>query len=108
MAKATVSPAVTTTAVVEVTPAKVTLELSNLEAATLQAILAKVGGDPTIGYRVHAEDISSALSKAGYRFTQGLTQEVYRTTSRNGSITFMDKTHDNGYFAGDGFLSSGW
>jgi hypothetical protein len=94
MAQVTVHPA----EINVVTHKRVTLELSDLEAATLQAILTKVGGDPTDSYRGEAENIHIALSNAGYDFHSGLTQVVYKTTVRNGSIEFREKSYDNGFF----------
>ena len=54
---------------VEVT--RVELILTDMEARTLAAILAKVGGDPNASPRGYADRIQTALEHAGYHWKDG-------------------------------------
>lgn len=77
------------TAKVNETIAKtVVLELSDQEAATLIAILSKVGGNPTESARGNAESVYDALQRIGYSYAIGEGQKMYKTMSSDSQIYF--------------------
>ena len=78
----------------------VTLNLSEEEAATLAAILAYVGGDPTKSARRHASAVSRALQDAGHHFARGLAEEFHNRIGAQLGITFENNPEPfkPGYF----------
>lgn len=83
--------AVMTEVVKTVTVPGVALTLTEGEARTLIAVLARVAGSPSLSPRQHADDVRDALIDAlAVDYTDVLEYQLIEDKYMRGSITFSD------------------
>ena len=86
MSKVSLTPAVTRTQVVEVSPPKIVLEMTKEEAEAVRAVFQFVGGAPSTTRRGLIEDMDHVLYGAGI---QKDTSDISRPNG--GGIMFLPK-----------------
>jgi len=72
----------------------VTVDMSIVEAKTLVAILAQVGGDTQTSYRKHADSIRLAITDVtGFKSGRGIID--YRKTSQGDGVWMEEISHED-------------
>lgn len=89
MAKASKTPAVVETKVVEITPAKVVLELSEDEAGALHDVLGNISGSGDL--RIIVDSLYSVLGRAGVtggKYKRNIRQTMDVSQGKTGPATW--------------------